>query len=599
MSKITTDWNLVELATGVNDPKIQIELNEMQNAVKNFRNKWVNSNYLENLDSIYEVFVEYNNLIENYFPLRCDYYVSLAKALNSSDEDLKKMDAKINDTVQKTVNDMQFFEIGISKIPETLQSELLADERFNNFKHYFEKHFLQGKYVLTDPEEKILNLKSNGSYTRWTEMVKELLSNKEKPVLNDDGEIEMQNYSKISGTVFSKKQEVRDSGCAALSEIFSESLEIATAEFNAILEDKKVEDEIRGYKNPESSTLLGDDVDEEIVSALVNAVSSKFEIVERFYKLKAKLLGKDILKYQDRNVEIGEIEMKINYEDSAKLISETFHEVDTEFGEIFDSFLDSGMIDVYPRKGKRGGAFCMRGAKNIKPYILLNHKDVFDDAMTLAHEAGHGINHEMINKNNEGVNRGSTVAIAEVASTFFEDCVIEKLSSKFVTKPQQLALKMKQLNDIVNTVFRQISFYRTEQNFHNSFREKFNLSPVELGEIFIENVREFAGNSVQLDDGIKNWWIGVPHFRYFFYVYSYSSGLLISKAIQNFLKQDKSFVDKIKIFLKSGSDKSPYTIFKEMGIDIKDPEFWKKGIEEIEKLLVEAENIAKEIDYKI
>lgn len=597
--KLLTTWDLSELYSGTDDPGIDLELSAMQKRIKEFREKWYGTDFLSNVNKIFESLIEYDKMIDEFFPMKCEYFSYLGTSLDSSDENFKKLDGKINDITQKAVNDFQFYSIGISKLDSEMQKKILDDERFFKFKHFLEREFQSGKYTLSDAEEKILNMKDSVSHDRWEKLTNEMLAKKEKLILTDQGKEELTPYTAIYANFSSQKQEVRDSGAKALSEIYEESRDTATAEFNALLENKKIDDELRTYELPEQSRMISDDMDTEVVNALIQAVSSKFSIVGRFYKLKAKLLGKEKLKYQDRNVEIGEIEMNLNYEDAAKLVSETFREIDPEFGDIFDGFLTSGMIDVYPKKGKRGGASCAHGSHNIKPYILLNHKDKLDDTLTLAHEAGHGINHYLLNKYNTGVNHGSSTAIAEVASTFFEDSVIEKLSLKFTSPSQILSLKMKQLNDCVNIIFRQISFYQTEQMFHKSFREKFNLSADELAEIFITNVREFAGNEIEIEEGIKNWWIGVPHFRFFFYVYSYSSGLLISKALQNILKSDKKFVDKIKVFLKSGSSKSPYQIFMEMGIDIKNPDFWVKGVDEIEKLLIEAEDLAKELNYKI
>jgi oligoendopeptidase F len=252
-----------------------------------------------------------------------------------------------------------------------------------------------------------------------------------------------------------------------------------------------------------------------------------------------------------------------------------FGKLDPQFKSIFDSFVTNGQIDVYPRVGKRGGAFCAIERPTQPTYIMLNHKDNLRDVLTLAHEAGHGINNELMKSQKYALNFGSPLCTAEVASTFMEDFVLQSL-------PKNKGLLMKKLDDDISTIFRQVSAYRFEQELHVTFRKKGYLAKEEIGEIFRKHMASYMGPAVRQNPGSENWWVYWSHFRSFFYVYSYASGLLISKALQNKVKQDPKFIVQVKKFLSAGASDSPKNIFKNLGVDITDKNFWLSGLSEIE-----------------
>jgi len=316
-------------------------------------------------------------------------------------------------------------------------------------------------------------------------------------------------------------------------------------------------------------------------------VTESFDIAKEYYRKKAALLKVDKLKYHERNVPIGELSKTFGYEEATRLVSETFHNIDSEFGDIFDKFLNEGHIDTYPKKGKISGAFCTAHL-NISPvYILLNFNNKVDDIRTIAHEAGHGINFELMKAQNS-LNFDSPLSTAEVASTFFEDFIVEELT-KLLPPEEQVILKMEKLNDDISTIFRQIAAYNFESELHREFYKKGYLSYEEIGKLFKKHMKSYMGDFVSDDPGCENWWVYWSHFRNFFYVYTYSSGLLISKAMQDLVKEDKSNVKLVKEFLSAGSVKSPKNLFADIGIDISEKSFWLRGIEKVKFLLDDVE----------
>ena len=290
------------------------------------------------------------------------------------------------------------------------------------------------------------------------------------------------------------------------------------------------------------------------------------------------------LKYHERNVEYGNIDRKYTYPDSIKLIRKVLKNLDTQFYEIFDRFLINGQFDVFPRKGKVSGAFCAHQLVSQPTYILLNHTDRLNDVLTLAHELGHGINNELIREKQNALNFGTPTSTAEVASTFMEDFVLQEILKR-ADDELRLSIMMMKLNDDVSTIFRQVACYRFEKELHHDFRQKGYLSKEEIGRLFQKHMSAYMGDAVEQSHGSENWWVYWSHIRSFFYVYSYASGLLISKSLQKSVKEDPGFIAKVKEFLSAGLSASPKNIFSNLGIDITDNTFWNKGIGEVSLLL--------------
>lgn len=391
-----------------------------------------------------------------------------------------------------------------------------------------------------------------------------------------------------------KNKKVRDSSASAFNKILAKNLDIAEAEMNAVLDDKKSDDELRKYKRPDEARHLGDDMDSSSVDAMLEVVSKRFDISARYYKLKAKLLGLSKLEYHERNVPYGNLDKKYSYEDSLKLVHKTLSAIDKNFGEIIEGFINQGRADVFPAKGKRDGAFCVHWKIEHPTYLLFNHTDKLNDVLTLAHEFGHGINNELMRNKQNSLNFETPLSTAEVASTFMEDFVLDELM-KEANEELRLALMVMKLNSDISTIFRQVACYRFEQELHEGFRDKGYLSKEDIGKIFQKWMSAYMGPGVEQSSGAENWWIYWSHIRSFFYVYSYASGLLISKSLQHSVKKNKKFVEKVNEFLSAGTSDSPRNIFLKTGIDIHDKNFWESGIAEIESLLNETEKLAKKL----
>ena len=591
-----SEWNLKLLFRGDDDPRIAKTRKIVEQKSRAFINKWRNrTDYLRNPAVLKKALDEYQEW-KRYYGSEGDegYYFWLRTSQNQNDPVLRAKFNLIEEFSKKIQNDIQFFTLRIAKIPVRFQKKFIQHPSLRKYWHYLERLFAQSRYLLSEPEEKIMNLKSPGSYGNWVRMTSSFLAKEERPVILENGQRSLKSFSEIASLMNSREKRVRNTAAKAFNEILNKHADVAEAEINAVVANKKVDDELRCFSRPDSARHISDDMDTEVVDTLITSVAGGFDIPSRFYSLKARLLRVRTLQYHERNVEYGTISSKYPYQNALNLIRKVCGNLDHTFVHILDGFIRNGQFDIYPRKGKTGGAFCAHNLISQPTYILLNHTNRLNDVLTLAHELGHGINNELIREKQHSLYFGTPVSTAEVASTFMEDFVLQEIIRK-ADDEMRLAVMMMKLNDEVSTIFRQIACYRFEQELHERFRKTGYLSKEDIGQLFQKHMKSYMGNSVKQSPGSENWWVYWGHIRSFFYVYSYASGLLISKSLQNSVKKDPRFIGKVKEFLSAGLSDSPKNIFRGLGIDITDKKFWVRGLEEVETLLNETAHLATKL----
>ncbi len=596
MVKRRTSWDFSPLFDSDSDPKIEEEKKLLLEKSQEFIKKWKDrDDFLKDPEVLKEALAEFESWDRNHGSSGDQgYYFSLRSEQDLENPDLKAKNNKIHDLAVKIHTDIQFFTHRVSKIPESEQKKFLEFEGLKEYRHFLEKLFQEAKHLLSEPEETVLALKCAPAHSNWVRMIEEFISKEEKEIIDENEEKKTKNFSEIMSLTSSKNKLTRDSAAKALNEVFKKYIEVGEAEINSILQNKKVDDELRKFPRPDSARHLDDDIDTSVVDALINSVSSKFTLSRRFYGLKAKLMGVKKLEYHERNVPYGSIEKNYSFEEAIKLCYDVFKNLDDKFAEIFTRLIENGQVDVFPKKGKTGGAFCACDGVKKPTYILLNFTSKLRDVTTIAHEFGHAINDEMMKEKQNELNFGVPLCIAEVSSTFMEDFVFQELL-KEADDELKLSLLMEKLNDEVSTIQRQIACYKFEQDLHDVYRKKGYLSNKEIGEIFRKNMEAYMGEFVEQSEGSENWWLYWSHIRRFFYVSSYASGLLISKAMQYKLRKNPEFIYEVEEFLSSGSFDSPKNIFSNLGIDITDEKFWDESLKEMEELLDETEKLAKKL----
>ena len=562
-------WNLKPIAK-FNRP-------EIERNIKAFAKKWKGTTgYLEKATVLAEAITEYEQIQQTHGVGGNELYYSWLRT--TEDENDPKIKAQFNQAMEfahKMEDEIRFFELSLAKIKPQDQEKFLKFNNLNKYRHWLEKIFAQAKYILSEPEEKILSLKSQGAYLNWVQMVSGFINKEERGG---------KNFNQLLSLIDSANKRERDKAAANVNAILAQHAESAEHELNAVLMNKKIEDELRGFSRPDGSRHLADDVESSAVDAMLSAVESRFDIAQRFYKLKAKMLGVKRLKYHERNVPLRGSTPQYRWEAAITLVRKVLAGLDGEFAEIFERLIANSQVDVFPRKGKHGGAFCAHELLSQPTYVFLNHTDKLRDVLTIAHEFGHAINNELMRKRQNALNFGTPSSTAEVASTFMEDFVLQELL-KTADEKQRLAIMMNRLNDDISSIFRQVACYRFEQDLHREYRAKGYLSRQDIGGLFQKNMSAYMGNAVEQSKGSENWWVYWSHIRNYFYVYSYAGGLLISKSLQASVKQNPAFISKVKAFLSAGLSDSPKNIFAKMGVTIEDKKFWSKGLDGVERLL--------------
>ncbi len=584
--KLKTEWNLKHFYKGITDPQIQKDVERVKRSYDRFAKTYNGrKDYLTSVTQLVKALHEYERLMKrnNYtFTLYLQYVLSI----EGQNTTARALANKIEMEMQEYENKITFFRLALGSISKKKQKIYLKDRRLERYHELLRHVFDYAKYQLTEKEEKILSLKSLPAHDMWEQGVEKLLSG--KTIRHKGKQIPISQAANMISNLPTKERQVVHKKLNRV--LIDEGSDFAESVLNALYIDRKISDELRGFKKPYEATLLSHDMDEKTVLTLVETVTDNFSIARRFYAIKKKLLDVKKLTYADRNASIGKVKQTFTYEESYRLLYGVFGSADLRFARILERMAKDGFIDVYPKKGKRGGAFCSSYHDN-PTFVFLNHVDTFDSLTTFAHEMGHAIHFEL-SKPLPIMYRGCSTAVAETASTLFEGIVFEYVFEKLTPKEQIIALHDR-LNDLVNTIFRQIAAFNFELDLHNRVREEGFVGKEVMASMLTEHLNAYTGPAMTItkEDGYQ--FVSWGHFRWSFYVYSYAFGALLSMALLRRYKEDPVFMQRIITFLESGESKSPYSIFKEMGIDISSPQLVADGLKEIEDTIETLEALIK------
>jgi len=574
MKNTKTTWNLSLLYTSPADPHIEKDLNSIEKACISFEKKYKKSDFTSTPQKLFKALEDMEDLEKKINGNKPWWYFALKTRLNSSDDVAVAQSTKFNQRIIKAINKINFFNLEIAKIPKKDQSVFLKNQALKPYWYALVRIFKTAEHKLSDPEEQMINLLSQTSYDMWVDGQEKLL---EQQVVEFRGEsIPLTKALSIfSGLEKKERRELWGKIIFALKNMSS----FAEAEINAVYNYKKIVDEKRGYKKSYDKTILGNENDEKTIELLITLVTKYFSISKRFYKIHAKLLQENKLSYADRSADIGDIQKKFDLSESVQIVRNSFAKIDQKYVDIFDSFIQNGQIDVYPSKGKSGGAFCW-GNGDLPTFVLLNHSNDINSVETLAHEMGHAI-HTELSKSQPPRYRDYSMAVAEVASTFFEQVVTSELEN-YLSDDEKLILLHNKIKGDVQTIFRQIACFNFEADLHANIRSKGQISKEDIAKLLSVHMKSYVGDSVTVTDDDGYSFVGWSHIRRFFYVYTYAYGQLISRALFENWKKDPLYEKKIYQFLSSGSSMSPEDIFKKIGINVKDKTFFESGLKSIE-----------------
>ncbi|OLP53569.1 oligoendopeptidase F [Rhizobium rhizosphaerae] len=376
-----------------------------------------------------------------------------------------------------------------------------------------------------------------------------------------------------------------------LTKAFKDKLGVFTLITNTLAKDKEISDRWRGFEDIADSRHLANRVEREVVDALAEAVKSAYpRLSHRYYAMKAKWLGMDTLNFWDRNAPLPETpNATIGWDAARETVLSAYAGFSPDMAAIARRFFDGGWIDAPVRPGKAPGAFAHPTVPSAHPYVLVNYMGKPRDVMTLAHELGHGV-HQVLAGGQGALMASTPLTLAETASVFGEMLTFRALLDQTRDKRERKAMLAQKVEDMINTVVRQIAFYDFERRLHTARREG-ELTAEAIGEIWMAVQAESLGPAIKLSDGYETWWTYIPHFIHSpFYVYAYAFGdCLVNSLYAVYQKAESGFQDKYFDLLKAGGSKHHSELLAPFGLDATDPDFWQKGLSMIEGLIDELE----------
>jgi len=484
-----------------------------------------------------------------------------------------------------------FFDLEWAAIDDAVADALIAADGLDRFRHHLANLRAYRPHLLSEPEEKILTEKNISGRSAWARLFSEHMSAIEVEFPGEDERVAMEvALSRLQ----SPDREVRRAAQEAATQALQPGLRTRAFIFNTLLHDKAVDDRLRKFPTWLSSRNLSNEASDESVQALVAAVKSNYDIPQRWYRVKAGLLGLDKLADFDRVAPVvTDDEEEYGWDAARDLVLDAYHSFSPELGDVAQRFFDDDRIDAPVRPGKRGGAFCAYTVPSVHPYVLLNYTSRRRDVLTLAHELGHGV-HAALARPRGPMEMSTPLTLAETASVFGETIVFGRLLDQAPTPASRLSLLAESLEGSIATVFRQVAMNQFEDGVHTARRSEGELGVERLSELWIASQEDLLGDAVELTENYRSWWSYIPHFISTpGYVYAYAYGQLLALSVYaRYLEEGEPFVPKYMEMLASGGSRSPEELGRIVGIDLADPAFWDNGLQLVRTQLEEAEAAA-------
>ena len=492
----------------------------------------------------------------------------------------------VEESAAEVATNLLFFELEWAEISEERVDELLAAPAMEEWGHFLRAMRRFQPHLLTEPEEKLMTEKSVTGRSAWVRLFTQVTD--EITVELDDDEFTLE---QALSDLYSPDRDERQRSGRAITVALQPGLAVRTYIYNSILADHSLDDRLRRYGSWIAARNLGNEISDETVQALVDAVTSRYDIPARWYRLKGKLLGIELNEH-DRYAPLTPDEAEVSWEQARETVLDAYHSFSPAMASVAGGFFD-GYIDAPPHPGKQGGAFSHPAVPSAHPYVMLNYTGRRRDVMTLAHELGHGVHQVLANR--RGLFNASTpLTLAETASIFGETVTFGRLLSEERDPAGRLALIGGRIEDVAASIFRQIAMNRFEDAVHNARRNEGELSSEEIAEHWITTQREMFGDSLTITDEYRSWWSYIPHFIHTpGYVYAYAFGNLLALAVYaRYEKEGESFVPSYLQLLSAGGSDTPEALGRLVGVDLADPNFWSAGLQVVDELVSEAEGLA-------
>ncbi|MFZ5762511.1 MAG: M3 family oligoendopeptidase [Thermodesulfobacteriota bacterium] len=582
LTTTTVRWNLTDLYAGVADPAVASDIAACETEAQAIRNEFAGKVAALAAEQLLAL-VERLERLETR-AAKLGTYAFLNFTTQTKNAEAGAFLQKIKEAGSRIGRETIFFELEWSAVSEQAAEALLADPCLGHYRHYLRNVRRYASHLLSQAEETLLIEKSPVGRSAWTNLFEKVMGHlafgeakrTEEEVLND---------------LYHAERTVRQQAAIDLTEGLKGQIHILTHIFNTLLADKMIDDRLRKYPAWVSSMNLSNELHDQTVEVLVEAVTSRYDIAQRYYRLKRSLLGLPELADYDRYAPLPHLPTaSVAWPECQRLVLKAFQEFSPQMAEIASLFFEKRWIDAPVQEGKRGGAFAHPCVPEVHPYVMVNYVGSLRDISTVAHELGHGV-HQYLAAANGYYNSSTTLVLAETASVFAELLLFNSQVALIENAAERRAFICQKLESIFATVFRQVAMNRFEHLVHTARREQGELSGEELSRHWLATQRAMFADSVTLTDNYAVWWSYIPHFLNSpGYVYSYAFGELLVLALYNLYQQEgAAFVPKYLTLLKAGGNASPYELLKPFGVDLDDPGFWQGGLATIDSMLTMVE----------
>lgn len=579
------EWDLSDLYRGIQDPAISKDLKAAERASKDFQSAYegkVEGLAAENLAEAIKEFEELQDLLG-----RLSSYAQLVYAGNMSDTAISQFHQNIQEKINELSTITLFFTLAINKIPDEDLQTKLKNKKLQHYQPWLRDVRVYRKYQLSDEMEKLLHEKYVAGKAAWMRLFDETLAELRFPI---DGK--KMTSAEALHVLSSKNPAMREKAAKSLGKVLGENVKTFALITNTLAKDKEIEDRWRGFERPISSRNLSNYVEDKVVDALIYAVKSSYpRLSHRYYRLKAQWMGGKTMPYWDRNAPLPQDNDRLyKWQEARELVLSSYMAFSPTLAKLGKDFFDKNWIDVPTRPGKAPGAFAHPTVPSAHPYLLLNFQGKAQDVMTLAHELGHGV-HQCLSASKGTLMSDTPLTLAETASVFGEQLTFREMLRREKDAKKRNMLIASKVEDMLNTVIRQIAFCEFERQVHDERRDG-ELAPERIGEIWMSIQKESLGPAIKFYPEYAAYWTYIPHFIHSpFYVYAYAFGDCLVNALYAVYQEDskkgkaKEFEKKYLEMLSAGGTMWHKELLAPFGLDASKASFWQKGLSVIEEFI--------------
>ncbi|MGB8485382.1 MAG: M3 family oligoendopeptidase [Xanthobacteraceae bacterium] len=588
---VLPEWKLDDLYSGMDAPEVRRDLDRADNYSVVFEDEFKGK--LASMARAPDASARLTEAVKRYEMIddllgRLISYASLVYSGDTSDPKRTKFFGDVQERITTASSHLLFFTLELNRIDEAVLQAAVQSGPLAHYRPWLEDIRREKPYQLEDRVEQLFHEKSVTAYGAWNRLFDETISGLRFSVGGEKLPIEQ-----TLNLLQNSDETVRKHAAQALAKTFAANLRVFTLISNTLAKDKEISDRWRGFPDVASSRHLANRVEPEVVDALVATVRAAYpRLSHRYYALKAKWFDKPRLPHWDRNAPVPKVASRtIAWTEARDTVLSAYGAFSPRMASIAERFFNENWIDAPARPGKAPGAFAHPTVPSAHPYVLLNYQGKPRDVMTLAHELGHGV-HQVLAAPNGPLMAPTPLTLAETASVFGEMLTFRRLLAITTDKKQRKAMLAGKVEDMINTVVRQIAFYTFEYKVHTE-RKSGELTAERLGQIWLEVQAESLGPAIELKPGYETFWTYIGHFVHSpFYVYAYAFGdCLVNSLYAVYEKSHEGFAERYLAMLAAGGTKTHAELLAPFGLDARDPSFWQGGLSLIERMIGELESL--------